>query len=94
MKTPAAILNSATLTATIAEAVAYNEVGNGTALMIHNNSHEFQLVSADRIRARVAQGWSEAVSYATLVSLGVNGETSDDGMEEAAKIAAWMREQA
>lgn len=94
MNTPANILNSATLTATIAEAVGYNEIQPGTCLMVKLNDGTFELVPADRINARRNQGWIECVSSDTLTGLGIVGETSDEGLEEATKIADWMRAQA
>lgn len=94
MNTPAHILNSNSLNATIAEAVGYNHIESGTALMVKINDASFELVPSGRVNARTAQGWVEAVSAATMDQLGLVGETSDDGIAEAEKIVTWMRQQA
>ena len=88
------IINHPNLQDTIAEAIRYNEVREGDAIMVKKNSGEFSLIEAKNINARNNQGWAEAVSYDTLEALGVVGETSDDGQAEAAKIVEWMRAQA
>ena len=94
MNTPANILNSTDLIANIASAVEYNHIHTDTVLMVKINDGSFELVPANRINARTAQGWVEAVSAATMEQLGLVGETSDDGIAEAEKIATWMRTQA
>ena len=88
------ILSSANLQNTIAEAVEYNEVREGDAIMVKKNSGEFALVQSGHINARNHQGWTEAVSFETLEQLGVVGETSKDGQVEAIKIIEWMKAQA
>jgi hypothetical protein len=87
------ISNPATATA-IAAAVGYNEINAGDAIVYKPNTNEWALVSGSKLAARAAQGWTEAVSADTLSSLGLVGETSDDGNAEAAIITLWMQQQA
>lgn len=78
----------------LAEAIAYSEISGTESIMMHKSTGEFALVPSARVAAREAQGWAECVSPETLDALGISGETSDDGMEEAGKIIAWMQQQA
>lgn len=78
----------------LAEAIGYNDLTGSESIMMHKASGDFALVSDDKVSAREAQGWVECVSAATLDSLGITGETSDDGQAEAATIAEWMAAQA
>ncbi len=88
------IINHPNLQNTIAEAIKYNEVREGDAIMVKKNSGEFSLIESKNINARNNQGWAECVSYETMEELGIKGETTDDGQAEAAKIVEWMRAQA
>jgi hypothetical protein len=90
----ASIINSPATIAAIAEAVGYGEINSGNAIMYKANTNEWALVEGGKVAARTAQGWVEAVSAATIDSLGLIGETSDEGTEEAGKIVEWMKSQA
>jgi hypothetical protein len=81
-------------TSKLAEAIGYNEINAGDCIMIHKNSGDFSIVTEEKVSARNAQGWTECVSAATLDTLGLIGETSDDGEAEAVKLAEWMKAQA
>ena len=77
----------------LAESIGYSEVTGNECVMIHKKSGDFALVSNDKASAREAQGWVECVSASTLDSLGIAGDTSDDGLTEAKVIAEWMAKQ-
>lgn len=74
----------------LAEAIGYNEISATQSIMMHKSSGDFAIVEESKLAAREAQGWVECVSAATLESLGIQGDTSDDGMEEANIIYGWM----
>lgn len=74
-------------------AIGYSEITSDDCIMIHKNTGEFAIVNSNKVSARFQQGWTECVSTATLDSLGLIGETSDDGVVESTIIAKWMREQ-
>ena len=78
----------------LAEAIGYNELTGSESIMMHKSTGDFALVPAGKVSAREAQGWVECVSPETLEKMGIVGETSDDGMEEANLIAGWMSAQA
>lgn len=88
------ILNDTNLVANIAGAVGYNEITGNESLLVHINSGEFKMVGQDRVGYMVSnQGWTECVSRDNMVNILGLGETTDDGMIEGEKIAAWMRAQ-
>lgn len=87
------ILNNPNLVNNIAEAVAYNFIEKGDVLMVHKNG-DFSKVSQDKVAGRKYQGWVECLSTETLEQLiGIDVETSSDGVKEAEVIANWMRNQ-
>lgn len=91
--TPAEILKSETLIANIAAAVEYNVINSGDCLMLHLKDAHFSLAPAPKIAGKKHQGYIECVSSDTLESLVGLGETSNDGLKEAAIIAEWMKSQ-
>ena len=90
--TSSEILNSPTLVEDIAGAIGYSFI-KGHSILVHKKSGDFKKADADSIGYMVAnQGWIECVSAETLKNLlGFDVKTSDDGLVEAEKIVAWMR---
>lgn len=86
------ILKLEDLQSRIADAVAYTYYDKGEVIMV-NNKGEFAKVESSKISGRKYQGWNECVCTDNLHKLIGDEDTSDDGLIEAGKIVAWMREQ-
>lgn len=86
------ILKLADLESRIADAVSYTCYEKGDVLMV-NKQGEFAKVEAHKVSGRKYQGWTECLCTENLHTLIGDDDTSDDGLEEARKIVAWMREQ-
>ena len=77
----------------LAEALEYTFIENGDCLMVHKNG-DFSKISSDKVSGRKFQGWTECVCAETLESLlGINIETSEDGIKEAEIVSNWMKSQ-